>query len=38
LSERALQALSYLRETADVATPALAHRVGVYLRRLIEKP
>ena len=38
LNERALQALSYLRETADVATPALAHRVGVYLRRLTEKP
>jgi len=38
LNERALQALSYLRETADVATPAVAHHVGAYLRRLKEEP
>jgi tetratricopeptide (TPR) repeat protein len=38
LNERALQALSYLRETADVATPAVAHHVSTYLRRLKEEP
>jgi hypothetical protein len=38
LNERALQALSYLRETADAATPAVAHHVGGYLRRLKEEP
>lgn len=38
LNERALQALSYLREMADVATPAVAHHVGSYLRRLKEQP
>lgn len=38
LNERALHALSYLRETADVATPSAAHKVGVYLRRLKEEP
>lgn len=38
LNERALHALAYLRETADVATPAVAHHVGVYLRRLKDEP
>jgi tetratricopeptide (TPR) repeat protein len=38
LSERALQALSYLRETADVANAETAHRVGAYLRRLKDEP
>ncbi|HJQ38044.1 MAG TPA: tetratricopeptide repeat protein [Thermoanaerobaculia bacterium] len=38
LNERALQALSYLREMADAATPAVAHHVGSYLRRLKEQP
>jgi len=38
LNERALHALSYLRETADVATPKTAHHVGAYLRRLKEEP
>lgn len=38
LNERALQALAYLRETADVATPAVARHVGDYLRRLKEDP
>lgn len=38
LNERALQAVSYLRETADVATPAVAHHVAAYLRRLEKEP
>jgi tetratricopeptide (TPR) repeat protein len=38
LNERALQAVAYLQESADVASPATAHRVGVYLRRLKEEP
>jgi len=38
LNERALQALSYLRETADVATAETAHQIGTYLRRLTNEP
>jgi len=38
LNERALHALSYLRETADVATPSAARHVGTYLRRLKDEP
>lgn len=38
LNQRALQALSYLRETADVAPAAAAHQVGAYLRRLKTEP
>jgi len=38
LNERALQALAYLRETANVATPDVARRVGAYLRRLKDEP
>jgi hypothetical protein len=34
LNERVLQALSCLRETTYVATPAVAHDVGEYLRWL----
>jgi tetratricopeptide (TPR) repeat protein len=38
LNERALQAVTYLRETADIATSATAHHVGAYLRKLKSEP
>lgn len=38
LNERALHAVAYLRETADVALPASARHVATYLRRLKDEP
>jgi tetratricopeptide (TPR) repeat protein len=38
LSERALQAVGYLRDVADAATPAAARHVSSYVRRVKDEP